>query len=641
MRARWDAYWTEAIEPRVFLLRHLKLTGADLVTLQAAVNIILGALPVFFVIATSILIGRTQAAIVAGLDSPQWRSLVSAFLIASALFVAQQLLTPVSLAVTKRIKQRVDSQFYGRLIDVSLRSTGIGSLEDQANLESLHTAVESLETGHRTPGDACAGTIAYLARYTRLIGFSILVGAVVSWWAGSAVLAATMTFRYGHRSGLRIYMRVWPRISMHRRERDYFLGVGVGSSTAKELRVFGLTAWMTERYRNSAMACLAPMWKTRRSISVDRFLWFAAAGIVVFSSVLVHMLRSAATDGMTLTQLTLGMQATVGAILLGEFYHEADEPTQFGMASARALDDFEKRIQASAVLDVHTDATGDALGMPQQSIRFADVSFAYAGSTRCVLDHLELTLHAGECTAIVGLNGAGKTTLVKLLARLYEPTGGALLIDGLDVRELAVDSWRRQIGVIFQDFNRYELSVADNIAFGAIERPRDPDGIRRAATAAAMSDFVDSLPLGFETLLARHYEAGVDLSGGQWQRIAIARALYAVAAGSRVLVLDEPTAALDVRAEAGFFEEFATVTSGLTTLLISHRFSSVRHADRIVVLEHGRVIETGTHESLIESGGRYANLFHIQAQSFALGLDDAGPATDDDELDDVPAPETA
>jgi ATP-binding cassette subfamily B protein len=248
-----------------------------------------------------------------------------------------------------------------------------------------------------------------------------------------------------------------------------------------------------------------------------------------------------------------------------------------------------------------------------------------------VLDHLELSLRAGECTALVGLNGAGKTTLVKLLARLYEPTEGALLIDGVDAAEFAVDSWRRQLAVIFQDFTRYELTAADNIAFGAVER-RDDAVVRRSAERAGIATALDELPRGLDTLLARHYEDGGELSGGQWQRVAIARALYALDCGARVLVMDEPTSALDVRAEAEFFEQFRELTRGVTTLLISHRFSSVRHADRIVVLEHGRVIEDGTHESLVASGGRYADLFTLQAERFAAGLDADGNPTDDREL---------
>jgi ATP-binding cassette subfamily B protein len=233
-----------------------------------------------------------------------------------------------------------------------------------------------------------------------------------------------------------------------------------------------------------------------------------------------------------------------------------------------------------------------------------------------VLDKLNLVLPAGRCTAIVGLNGAGKTTIVKLLSRLYEPTAGRLLADGQDIRSYGEDDWRRRIGVIFQDFNRYELTAAENIGFGAIELADDRAQVRAAAARAGILATLDRLPQGLDTPLARQYKGGAELSGGQWQRVAIARALFALENGASILVLDEPTAALDVRAEAAFFEKFVDVTRGATALLISHRFSSVRHADNIVVIADGRVIEQGTHEELLAANGRYAELFHLQAERF-------------------------
>jgi ATP-binding cassette subfamily B protein len=260
--------------------------------------------------------------------------------------------------------------------------------------------------------------------------------------------------------------------------------------------------------------------------------------------------------------------------------------------------------------------------MPARSIRFAGVSFSYPDETAPVLDGLELTLRAGECTAIVGLNGAGKTTLVKLLSRLYDPSAGAVLADGQDIRGFPVDQWRRQLAVIFQDFNRYELTAGENIAFGAIERTPSPEALRRAARQAGILDVIDRLPHGMDTVLNRRLADGEQLSGGQWQRLALARALYAASAGARILVLDEPTAALDVRAEAAFYDEFATLTRGLTTLLISHRFATVRRADRIIVLSGGRVAEDGSHPSLMAAGGTYAELFDLQARRFKEDLDE-------------------
>ena len=619
MRRRWDVYWSEAIEPRIFLARHLSIAGSRLVGAMTAVNVALGLLPVAFVVATSVLVGRVPSAVQGGLGSGAWDDLVVAFLCATVCFAAQQILTPVQTSLRSVLKHRVDGHFHDRLIEVCLRSTGIGALEDQQNLESLREASEALETGFRTPGDACGGMLALVARYTKLAGFGVVVSWATFWWAGPAICISVMVFRYGHRGGIRMYMRVWPKVVHHRREKGYFRDIGLGGAAAKELRVFGLTDWVIGRYRTSSLAGLAPLWRDRRRVNAGLFLWITALGLVLSSIVTVAILRAAAHGALSLTQLSLGLQATVAAILLGEFFHEADPATQFGMHAVRALDDFEERVAAAQLLE---DTTGrSAAGLPHEAITFRDVGFCYSGSSRAVYEHLDLELRAGECTAIVGVNGAGKTTLVKLLARLYEPTSGSLLIDGQDARTFAVESWRRQIGVIFQDFNRYELSVADNIAFGAVHRPLDRAEIEAAARKAGLGSALDALPHGIDTRLGRSYTDGADLSGGQWQRLAIARALYAVAGGARVLVLDEPTAALDVRAEAAFFEEFRALTRGVTTLLISHRFSSVRRADRIVVLENGRVLEDGSHDELLASGGRYAELFSLQAERFESAQD--------------------
>jgi ATP-binding cassette subfamily B protein len=307
----------------------------------------------------------------------------------------------------------------------------------------------------------------------------------------------------------------------------------------------------------------------------------------------------------------------LAALRLGEFYPESDTQTQFGMISLDGVQGFERGVAAFDERAVQLEPRRNPSDLSHREIRFEGVGFRYPGSDRAVLDGLELAIPACQCTAIVGLNGAGKTTLVKLLARLYEPTDGRVLVDGIDIRSFGVDDWRRQIGVIFQDFNRYELTAAENIGFGAVELRDNRERIREAARRAGMLATLEHLPNGLDTPLARQYEGGTELSGGQWQRVAIARALFALENGASILVLDEPTAALDVRAEAAFFEKFVDVTRGATAILISHRFSSVRHADNIVVLEGGRVIEQGSHVELLDLNGRYAELFRLQAERFA------------------------
>jgi ATP-binding cassette subfamily B protein len=245
-------------------------------------------------------------------------------------------------------------------------------------------------------------------------------------------------------------------------------------------------------------------------------------------------------------------------------------------------------------------------GTPAREICLRDVTFAYPAG-KPVLEHFDLTISAGSSLAIVGQNGAGKTTIAKLLCRLYDPQSGAIEIDGADIRELDLASWRSRVAAVFQDFIRLELPLRDNVAPAGA-----PDDVVHAALESAGATNLTTL----DTVLARGYDGGTDLSGGQWQRVALARALAAVKLGAGVVLLDEPTAQLDVRGEAEIFDRLLAVTRHCTTILISHRFSTVRHADRICVLEHGRVIELGTHEELMTLAGRYRTMFDLQAQRF-------------------------
>ena len=249
----------------------------------------------------------------------------------------------------------------------------------------------------------------------------------------------------------------------------------------------------------------------------------------------------------------------------------------------------------------------------RQGFVFEDVGFRYAGAERWAVRHLSFTLAPGEVLALVGENGAGKTTLVKLLSRLYDPVEGRVLLDGRDLRDYDLDSLRAAIGVIFQDFVRYNLPAADNIAVGRIDARGDRARIEAAASAALADDVVANLPNGYDQMIGKRFQGGVDLSGGEWQKMAIARAYMRDA---QVLILDEPTAALDARAEYEVFQRFRELSAGRSAVLISHRFSSVRMADRILVLSNGRVEASGTHGDLLAAGGRYAELFELQAAGY-------------------------
>jgi ATP-binding cassette, subfamily B, bacterial len=598
------------------IVRLLPSAGTGLLAAVIAVNVLLGVLPIVFIVATSVMIGRVPAVVDAGVGSAEWTALVSVFGLAAIAFVAQQILAPLQASLGELMARRVDGLVYARLIGASLRSTGIGPLEDQHLLNDLSEAARVLEFSFRTPGNACAGVLSLMARYTQLLGYAGIVGFVFSWPAALALVLTTMIFRRGNRGGLRTYGKIFRRNVAERRESDYLRATAMEARAAKEIRVFGLAGWLSDRYRQAYLRWLMPVWAERRRIYLRPYLVYTALGLIVAGAVFAALGHAAASRSVSLTALALALQATLAGIALGANYPEADTQTEFGMIAYDGVVGFERGVDSFHEQTVQLEPREAPDGRPRDAITFEAVTFRYPGSERTILDRLDLTIPAGRCTAIVGLNGAGKTTLVKLLARLYDPVGGRMLVDGIDVRAFGVDDWRRQIGIIFQDFNRYELTAAENIGFGSVELLGDRERIRDAARKAGVLATLERLPRGLDTPLARQYRSGAELSGGQWQRVAIARALFALESGATILVLDEPTAALDVRAEAAFFDRFVDLTRGVTSILISHRFSSVRHADHIVMLEGGRVVEEGTHDELLAQDGRYAALFRLQAERF-------------------------
>lgn len=397
------------------------------------------------------------------------------------------------------------------------------------------------------------------------------------------------------------------RLTPLRRELEYILLLGSSRESAKEIKMFGLANHFRERYQATSAALIA----VNRDMARRRFLWsatFATVGCIGYYGSYAYLVWRAFNGGISVGTLTFLAGAIAGA--------QSELTSLFSLFSLISqqglfLGDLLSFLRVQPRIASPPNARRPSWPAPG-GVVFDNVSFAYPGG-QPVLRDLTLTLAAGEHLALVGENGCGKTTLVKLLARLYDPTKGRILFDGVDLRDYDVEHLRAEMGVIFQDFFRYDLPVRENVAAGRVDLVADDPALWEALRRSGADDLVSHLPHGLEQMLGRRFEGGVNLSGGQWQCMALARAYLR---NAKILILDEPTAALDARAEAEVFDNFARLAADRMALLISHRFSTIRMAHRIVVLEAGRIAEEGSHDALMASGGQYAKLFELQAANY-------------------------
>jgi ATP-binding cassette subfamily B protein len=398
------------------------------------------------------------------------------------------------------------------------------------------------------------------------------------------------------------------RWTPQRRELDYVRMLGASNQSAKEVKIFGLGDYLADRYRRIS----DKFYEENKSLAVKR------AGIGSMLNVLGTLGYYGAYA--VILHRTLNGELTVGTLtfLAGAFSRSRNliESLFSGVSNISEQALFLTDLFDMFKMQPAIRSKPEAIPAPrpiQKGFEFRNVSFSYPGASRAVLRDINLRLEPSQRIALIGENGAGKTTLVKLLARLYDPTGGAIFLDGVDLREYSVEDLRKEIGVIFQDYMRYDMLVRENVGFGRIEELSDEARVQAAARKSLAEQLISRLPLGYNQMLGRRFEGGVDLSAGQWQKIALARAYMRDA---QLLILDEPTATLDARAEYEVFCRFSDLTQGRMAVLISHRFSTVRMADRILVLENGEISEQGSHEHLVALGGRYAELFELQAAGY-------------------------
>jgi ABC-type multidrug transport system fused ATPase/permease subunit len=441
---------------------------------------------------------------------------------------------------------------------------------------------------------------------------SAAIVARYAWWAAIVLVGAWVATHWLLRESAIWRDRNTDEVRGAQRDADYAYRLAVDPPASKELRLFGLAGWTLDRFvarRTRLHELQYTATRLRERPVIWSMLLVISANVLVFWS----LASAAIADRVSLGEAVMYVQSAIGVsmIAFGGFSWALDGSA----APVAAVLRLESAMRLAGAL---RSGNRPASGTPARDIRLRDVTFAYPGGAP-VLEHFDLTITAGSSLAIVGQNGAGKTTIAKLLCRLYDPQSGGIEIDGVDLHDFDLPSWRSRVAAVFQDFIRLELPLRDNVAPAGA-----PDDVIRTSLASAGASNLAAL----DTVLARGYDGGTDLSGGQWQRIALARALASVTLGAGVVLLDEPTAQLDVRGEAEIFDRLLAATRHCTTILISHRFSTVRHADRICVLEHGRVMELGTHEELMALGGRYRTMFDLQAQRFNVRGEEEGTTYD-------------
>jgi ATP-binding cassette subfamily B protein len=593
------------VRQRVKVLALLRSAGPGRAVGYVLLTFVTALVPAALAASMGLLISRAALDESGDLSDAERGGLIAAVAVLAVVLLAERTL-PMAVELLRVATSRaIDGARRSHVAQVLGANPGIGHLDApkvQQNLGLLRGDFFG------TPGVAAVSSVDVAARYVQTV--SAL--AIVAWYS---VPLAAATF-----AGIVVIRRRWQTAfsdladaiidgAINGARATYLAGLLLTARPAAEVRVFGLRTWIGDRQSSEWWSNTRPAVDVRARLRRSSRVELAGLA-VLYGITFVLVCRDAAAGAIGLGLVAAILQAEFSAAQLiapGEI----DFATSAGIAAMRAMSEIE---EVSQHRGPGADAVPDRV---EEGITLRGVTFGYPRSTGRVLDRLDLALPAGRSTAIVGVNGAGKTSLVKLLCGFYVPDDGVIEVDGTDLAALDRAAWQAGVAAIFQDFIRYELSVRDNVVLGAWHNRDDDRAMARALQRAGAEDLVARLPQGLDTIVSKGYEGGHELSGGEWQRVALARAMFAVESGARLLVLDEPTANLDVRLEAELYERFFELTEGTTSVVISHRFATVRRADQIVVLDGGRITEQGDHDTLVQQGGEYARLFRIQAERFA------------------------
>jgi ATP-binding cassette subfamily B protein len=580
------------ISSRIRLLRLLSRGGRGPSWLLVALQLVRALLPV----AQALSVGRLVAVLFGAHDA---RRATFAALLVAGLFLLEQAAWHLIVAVRTLVVKRIDGDLRARIRRLAAGLGGLEVLESSGFQDRASRAIDAgMGMGRdRSAGAASAGQLELTFRMLSALGSAVLVAVFsVPLAVGLVVVAPTMR-AVMRRQFLSAVDKLDADTAGQRYE--YYVSEQAVYGAAKDVRLYGLSDWFAGRFRAAVARTYAPVWRSLL-LTIRKQWWvFAVTGVTV--AFVLGLPATAVLHGdLPASRLITFVLAGTSLLSISAMGMEAFD-IEYGLRGLAAAD----ALIADRGPPIERAAVAPGAGPPV--VEFDNVVFRYPGSERAVLDGLSVTLRAGETVAVVGENGVGKTTFVKLLAGLYRPESGRITIGGVDPRER-----RPAMAALFQDYVRYPATLRENVTLAAPDQPIDDAAVRAALDRAGS----EGMPTDLETSLWREGSEGTDLSGGQWQRVALARVLHAVGTGRRLLVLDEPTAHLDVRSEAEFHERVVSRVHDTTTVLISHRLSTVRPADRILLLRDGRIAEDGTHDELMALGGEYARFFTVQAAAF-------------------------